>query len=108
MFLEQQNYSLLVLVQFLLFVLQFYFIPAGSWLQALYFWYCKLLFCSRNTLYDKMLVQVSDESMWQNIQLWLCLWLFRGGFLFLINAAMTIKPEFFGLSSVSVQCVGLF
>ena len=80
-----------------------YFIPAGSWLQALIFFgianYC---FAAGNTLYDKMLVQVSDESNIARISSYgFAFGYLGGGLLFLINAAMTIKPEFFGLSSVA-------
>jgi len=79
-----------------------YFIPAGSWLQALIFFgianYC---FAAGNTLYDKMLVQVSNESNIARISSYgFAFGYLGGGLLFLINAAMTIKPEFFGLSSV--------
>ncbi|MDB2599735.1 MFS transporter [Gammaproteobacteria bacterium] len=80
-----------------------YFIPAGSWLQALIFFgianYC---FAAGNTLYDKMLVQVSDASNIARISSYgFAFGYLGGGLLFLINAAMTIKPEFFGLSSVA-------
>jgi len=80
-----------------------YFIPAGSWLQALIFFgianYC---FAAGNTLYDKMLVQVSDESNVAKISSYgFAFGYLGGGLLFLINAAMTIKPEFFGLSGVA-------
>ena len=80
-----------------------YFIPAGSWLQALIFFgianYC---FAAGNTLYDKMLVQVSDESNIARISSYgFAFGYLGGGLLFLVNAAMTIKPEFFGLSSVA-------
>ena len=80
-----------------------YFIPAGSWLQALVFFgianYC---FAAGNTLYDKMLIQVSDQSNIAKISSYgFAFGYLGGGLLFLVNAAMTIKPEFFGLSSVA-------
>ena len=80
-----------------------YFIPSGSWLQALIFFgianYC---FAAGNTLYDKMLVQVSDESNIARISSYgFAFGYLGGGLLFLVNAAMTIKPEIFGLSSVA-------
>ena len=80
-----------------------FFVPAGSWLQALIFFgianYC---FAAGNTLYDKMLVQVSNQDNIARISSYgFAFGYLGGGFLFLINAAMTIKPEFFGLSSVA-------
>jgi len=80
-----------------------YFVPAGSWLQALIFFgianYC---FAAGNTLYDKMLVQVSDATNIARISSYgFAFGYLGGGLLFLINAAMTIKPEFFGLTSVA-------
>jgi UMF1 family MFS transporter len=61
--------------------------------------YC---FAAGNTLYDKMLVQVSNESNIARISSYgFAFGYLGGGLLFLINAAMTIKPEFFGLSSVA-------
>ena len=80
-----------------------YFIPAGSWMQALVFFgianYC---FAAGNTLYDKMLIQVSDQSNIAKISSYgFAFGYLGGGLLFLVNAAMTIKPEFFGLSSVA-------
>ena len=80
-----------------------FFVPAGSWLQALIFFgianYC---FAAGNTLYDKMLVQVSNQDNIAKISSYgFAFGYLGGGFLFLINAAMTIKPEFFGLSSVA-------
>ena len=80
-----------------------FLIPAGSWLQALIFFgianYC---FAAGNTLYDKMLVQVSNQDNIARISSYgFAFGYLGGGFLFLINAAMTIKPEFFGLSSVA-------
>ena len=80
-----------------------YFIPAGSWLYALIFFgianYC---FAAGNTLYDKMLIQVSDESNIAKISSYgFAFGYLGGGSLFLLNAAMTIKPEFFGLNSVA-------
>ena len=80
-----------------------YLVPAGSWLQALVFFgianYC---FAAGNTLYDKMLIQVSDESTIARISSYgFAFGYLGGGLLFLINAAMTIKPEFFGLTSVA-------
>ncbi len=80
-----------------------YFVPAGSWLQALIFFgianYC---FAAGNTLYDKMLIQVSNETNISRISSYgFAFGYLGGGFLFLINAAMTINPEFFGLTSVA-------
>ena len=80
-----------------------FLIPAGSWLQSLIFFgianYC---FAAGNTLYDKMLVQVSNQDNIARISSYgFAFGYLGGGFLFLINAAMTIKPEFFGLSSVA-------
>jgi UMF1 family MFS transporter len=80
-----------------------FFVPSGSWLQALIFFgianYC---FAAGNTLYDKMLVQVSNQDNIARISSYgFAFGYLGGGFLFLINAAMTIKPEFFGLSSVA-------
>lgn len=80
-----------------------YLIPAGSWLQALVFFgianYC---FAAGNTLYDKMLIQVSDESNIAKISSYgFAFGYLGGGFLFLINAAMTIRPDFFGLDSIA-------
>jgi len=80
-----------------------YFVPAGSWLQALIFFgianYC---FAAGNTLYDKMLVQVSDATNIARISSYgFAFGYLGGGLLFLVNAAMTIKPEFFGLTSVA-------
>ena len=49
-----------------------------------------------------MLVQVSDESNIARISSYgFAFGYLGGGLLFLVNAAMTIKPEFFGLSSVA-------
>ena len=84
-------------------VAMLYLVPAGSWLQALVFFgianYC---FAAGNTLYDKMLIQVSDESTIARISSYgFAFGYLGGGLLFLINAAMTIKPEFFGLTSVA-------
>ena len=80
-----------------------YLIPAGSWLQALIFFgianYC---FAAGNTLYDKMLLQVSNESNIAKISSYgFAFGYLGGGLLFLINAAMTMKPELFGLDSVA-------
>jgi UMF1 family MFS transporter len=78
-----------------------YLVPAGSWLQALIFFgianYC---FAAGNTLYDKMLIQVSNESNIAKISSYgFAFGYLGGGFLFLINAAMTMKPDLFGLAN---------
>jgi len=80
-----------------------YVVPQGSWLSALIFFgianYC---FAAGNTLYDKMLLQVSDQSNIAKISSYgFAFGYFGGGLLFVINAAMTIKPEFFGLNNVT-------
>ena len=80
-----------------------FFLQVGSWMYALVFFgianYC---FAAGNTLYDKMLVQVSNQDNIARISSYgFAFGYLGGGFLFLINAAMTIKPEFFGLSSVA-------
>ena len=80
-----------------------YVIPAGSWLQALIFFgianYC---FAAGNTLYDKMLIQVSDETNIAKISSYgFAFGYLGGGFLFLINAAMTMKPDLFGLANAA-------
>jgi MFS transporter, UMF1 family len=77
-----------------------YVIPKGSWLSALIFFgianYC---FAAGNTLYDKMLLQVSDQSNIARISSYgFAFGYFGGGLLFVVNALMTLKPEFFGLS----------
>lgn len=77
-----------------------YVIPKGSWLSALIFFgianYC---FAAGNTLYDKMLLQVSDQSNIAKISSYgFAFGYFGGGLLFVVNALMTLKPEFFGLS----------
>ena len=49
-----------------------------------------------------MLIQVSDQSNIAKISSYgFAFGYLGGGLLFLVNAAMTIKPEFFGLSSVA-------
>ncbi len=93
MFPEQQKFYLLAFGAIsIISVAVLYFIPAGSWLQALIFFgianYC---FAAGNTLYDKMLVQVSDESNVAKISSYgFAFGYLGGGLLFLINAAMTI------------------
>ncbi len=85
----------------ILFVGTLFVVPAGSWLMALVFFgianYC---FAAGNILYDKMIIFVSDASNLSKISSYgFAFGYLGGGILFLINALMTLNPEWFLLSS---------
>ena len=57
-------------------------------------------FSASNVIYDKILVQIASPSLFSKISGYGYAWgYFGGGFLFLINACMSLYPELFGLSS---------
>ena len=78
-----------------------YTLQAGSWLYALiFFGIANYFFSASNVIYDKILVQISSPDLFSKISGYGYAWgYFGGGFLFLINACMSLYPEFFGLSS---------
>ncbi len=85
----------------ILFVGTLFVVPAGSWLMALIFFgianYC---FAAGNILYDKMIIFVSDASNLSKISSYgFAFGYLGGGILFLINALMTLNPEWFLLSN---------
>jgi len=85
----------------IIFVATLFFVPAGSWLMALVFFgianYC---FAAGNILYDKMIVFVSDASNLSRISSFgFAFGYLGGGILFLVNAIMTLKPEWFFLTN---------
>lgn len=78
-----------------------YTLQAGSWLYALiFFGIANYFFSASNVIYDKILVQISSPELFSKISGYGYAWgYFGGGFLFLINACMSLYPELFGLSS---------
>ena len=78
-----------------------YTLQAGSWLYALiFFGIANYFFSASNVIYDKILVQLSSPDLFSKISGYGYAWgYFGGGFLFLINACMSLYPELFGLSS---------
>lgn len=87
----------------IVFVALLFILELGAWFQALIFFgianYC---FSAGNILYDKMLVQIAPQSQLTRISsLGFAYGYLGGGFLFLINAVMTLYPESFGLSDAS-------
>jgi len=78
-----------------------YTLQAGSWLYALiFFGIANYFFSASNVMYDKILVQISSPELFSKISGYGYAWgYFGGGFLFLINACMSLYPELFGLSS---------
>ena len=78
-----------------------YTLQAGSWLYALiFFGIANYFFSASNVIYDKILVQISSPDLFSKISGYGYAWgYFGGGFLFLINACMSLYPELFGLSS---------
>ena len=87
----------------IVFVALLFILELGAWFQALIFFgianYC---FSAGNILYDKMLVQIAPQSQLTRISsLGFAYGYLGGGFLFLINAVMTLSPESFGLSDAS-------
>ena len=87
----------------IIFVALLFILELGAWFQALIFFgianYC---FSAGNILYDKMLVQIAPQSQLTRISsLGFAYGYLGGGFLFLINAVMTLSPESFGLSDAS-------
>ena len=78
-----------------------YTLNAGSWLYALiFFGIANYFFSASNVIYDKILVQIASPGLFSKISGYGYAWgYFGGGFLFLINACMSLYPELFGLSS---------
>ena len=78
-----------------------YTLDAGLWLYALiFFGIANYFFSASNVIYDKILVQIASQSLFSKISGYGYAWgYFGGGFLFLINACMSLYPELFGLSS---------
>ena len=78
-----------------------YTLEAGLWLYALiFFGIANYFFSASNVIYDKILVQIASQSLFSKISGYGYAWgYFGGGFLFLINACMSLYPELFGLSS---------
>ena len=78
-----------------------YTLDAGLWLYALiFFGIANYFFSASNVIYDKILVQIASPGLFSKISGYGYAWgYFGGGFLFLINACMSLYPELFGLSS---------
>ncbi len=78
-----------------------YTLDAGLWLYALiFFGIANYFFSASNVIYDKILVQIASPGLFSKISGYGYAWgYFGGGFLFLINASMSLYPELFGLSS---------
>ena len=78
-----------------------FFLEVGSWLYALiFFGIANYFFSASNVLYDKILVEITSPNLFSKISGYGYAWgYFGGGFLFLINAIMSLNPELFGLSS---------
>ena len=78
-----------------------YTLNAGLWLYALiFFGIANYFFSASNVIYDKILVQIASPGLFSKISGYGYAWgYFGGGFLFLINACMSLYPELFGLSS---------
>ena len=78
-----------------------YTLEAGLWLYALiFFGIANYFFSASNVIYDKILVQIASPGIFSKISGYGYAWgYFGGGFLFLINACMSLYPELFGLSS---------
>ena len=78
-----------------------YTLEAGLWLYALiFFGIANYFFSASNVIYDKILVQITSPGLFSKISGYGYAWgYFGGGFLFLINACMSLYPELFGLSS---------
>ena len=78
-----------------------YTLQAGSWLYALiFFGIANYFFSASNVLYDKILVQIASPDLFSKVSGYGYAWgYFGGGFLFLINAIMSLYPEMFGLAS---------
>ena len=71
-----------------------YTLQAGSWLYALiFFGIANYFFSASNVIYDKILVQLSSPDLFSKISGYGYAWgYFGGGFLFLINACMSLYP----------------
>ena len=78
-----------------------YTLEAGLWLYSLiFFGIANYFFSASNVIYDKILVQIASPGLFSKISGYGYAWgYFGGGFLFLINACMSLYPELFGLSS---------
>ena len=78
-----------------------YTLEEGLWLYALiFFGIANYFFSASNVIYDKILVQIASPGLFSKISGYGYAWgYFGGGFLFLINACMSLYPELFGLSS---------
>ena len=78
-----------------------YTLEAGLWLYALiFFGIANYFFSASNVIYDKILVQIASPGLFSKISGYGYAWgYFGGGFLFLINACMSLYPELLGLSS---------
>ena len=78
-----------------------YTLEAGLWLYALiFFGIANYFFSASNVIYDKILVKIASPGLFSKISGYGYAWgYFGGGFLFLINACMSLYPELFGLSS---------
>ncbi len=82
-------------------VLLLYTFEAGDWLYPLIFFglanYC---FAAGNVIYDKLLLLVADPADIGRVSGYgYAIGYLGGGFLFLINAIMTLQPENFGLAN---------
>lgn len=81
----------------------FFFIGQGLWPLAVVTYVIAILgFSGANVFYDAMLPTLSPRSQQHRLSaLGFALGYLGGGILFLINVAMTLKPDWFGLSSAS-------
>jgi len=81
----------------------FYFIGQGMWPLAIVTYVVAILgFSGANVFYDAMLPILAPKSKQHSLSaMGFALGYLGGGVLFLINVAMTLKPQWFGLSSAS-------
>ena len=80
-----------------------YFLSAGSWIYALFFFgIANFCFCVAQIPYDKILTKIASPEKFSIISNQGYAWGYAGGgLLFIVNALMSIYPESFGLASQS-------
>ncbi len=81
----------------------FFFIAQGMWPVAVIVYVVAIIgFSGANVFYDAMLPIIAPKSKQHSLSaLGFALGYLGGGLLFLVNVAMTLKPELFGLSGAS-------
>ena len=80
-----------------------YWVKQGDWAMASLLYGTALFMCSASaTFYDSLLTSICSEDQYDFVSSFgFSLGYLGGGILFVLNVAMTLKPEFFGLADAA-------